>query len=48
MGSAQPVERHAGGTAVEAVARQLHHSSCWWGRPRVAHPRGSAGRGFAV
>jgi hypothetical protein len=27
-----------GGTPVEAVARQLQHFSCWWGRPCVAHP----------
>jgi hypothetical protein len=30
------------------VARQLQHFSCWWGRPCVARPRSSAGRGFAV
>ena len=46
-GTAKPTAS-TGGTPVEAVARQLQHFSCWWGRPCVADPRSSAGRGFAV
>src|SRR5664279_1874076 len=47
LGPAAPSPTASTGGTNVAVARQLR-PSCWWGRPRVAQPRGSAGRGFAV